>query len=64
MASTRLLRQLHLLQNEGAIALGAYAKFAMSPKMTLNGEIGIFKATDEPEGFSDDYGTELGVGKL
>ena len=48
--------------NAGAIALGAYAKYAMSPKLSLTGELGIFRATDEQTGVSDDYGTEIGIG--
>jgi hypothetical protein len=48
--------------NAGAIAFGLNAKYAMSPKTTLSGEIGMFWATDEPTGWDDNYGTEVGVG--
>jgi hypothetical protein len=48
--------------NAGAVALGAYAKYAMSPKMTISGELGYFLAQDEPVGYDDQYGTEIGVG--
>lgn len=46
----------------GVYSLGAYAKYAMSPKATLSGEIGWFAATDEPSGQDDDLGIEIGVG--
>jgi hypothetical protein len=48
--------------NTGLWSIGAYGKFAMSPKMSLSGEVGYFAATDELTGYDDDYGLELGIG--
>ena len=48
--------------NAGAWLLEAYAKYAMSPAMTLNGYIAYAAATDEPSGWDDSYGIEAGIG--
>ena len=50
------------MTNAGVWSLGAYAKFAMSPEMAFNAVIGYAAATDEPNGWDDAYGTELGLG--
>jgi hypothetical protein len=46
----------------GVMSFGAYVGWKMSPKLSFNGEIGMANATDEPDGYDDDYGVEFGVG--
>jgi hypothetical protein len=48
--------------NAGAWLLGGYAKFAMSPQLSFSADLSYAAATDEPNGWDDAYGTELGVG--
>jgi opacity protein-like surface antigen len=48
--------------NVGLWSLGANGKFAMSPDMTISGEIGYFAAAEEPGGWDDEFGWEIGVG--
>jgi hypothetical protein len=46
----------------GVWSLGAYAKLALSPQLSINGVIGYAAATDEPSGWDSEYGWELGAG--
>jgi hypothetical protein len=46
----------------GVWSLGAYTKYAMSPELSLSGEIGYFAATQEISGWDDELGIEVGVG--
>ena len=39
-----------------------YASIAMSPQMSLSGELGYFAANEEASGWDDDYGMEAGIG--
>jgi hypothetical protein len=48
--------------NVGLWSLGAYGKFAMSPALSITGEIGYFAAAEEPSGWDDEFGWEIGVG--
>ncbi|KPJ99647.1 MAG: hypothetical protein AMJ60_04380 [Desulfobacterales bacterium SG8_35] len=48
--------------SSGVWSLGGYVKYAMSPELSLGGEIGYFAATDEPDGWDDEMGWEFGVG--
>jgi opacity protein-like surface antigen len=34
----------------------------MSPKMSLSAELGYFAATEEPTGWDDEFGWEIGIG--
>ena len=42
--------------------LKGYASYKVSPKMSINGYVAYFGATDEPTGQDDDMGIEFGVG--
>jgi hypothetical protein len=46
----------------GAYMLKGYASYKVSPKMSVNGYVAYFGATDEPTGQDDEMGFELGVG--
>jgi hypothetical protein len=48
--------------NAGVIAVKAYAGFAVSPALSLNGYLGYAQADSEPTGWDSDYGMEAGVG--
>ena len=48
--------------NVGLWSIGAYGKFAMSPALSLTGEIGYFAAAEEPGGWDDEFGLEFGIG--
>jgi len=48
--------------NAGLWSLGGYVGFAMSPQISLSGEVGYFAATDEPADYDSEYGWEIGVG--
>ncbi len=48
--------------SSGVWSLGAYTKYAMSPRLSFSGEVGYFAATDEGDGFDDEMGWEFGVG--
>ena len=48
--------------NTGVRAIGLYTGLAMSPKMSLSGELGYFLADSTENNIDDHYGTEFGVG--
>jgi hypothetical protein len=45
----------------GVMSFGGYVGWNVSPKMSLNATLGYAAATDEPDGFDDDYGVEVGL---
>jgi hypothetical protein len=57
-ANAALFRQ----GSAGVMSIGAYTKWKMSSTLSFSAEVGMANATEEPDGYDDDYGVEFGVG--